>query len=57
MQNVQFGMFSVIDAFGNSESHDERNRRCLFRKLEISGNINGKIQVKARRNERETVLR
>ena len=24
----------------------------VFRKLELSGNINGKIQVKARRNEK-----
>ena len=30
---------------------------AVFRKLELSGNINGKIQVKARKNERETLLR
>jgi len=29
----------------------------VFRKLEPSGNINGKIQLKARRNERETLVR
>jgi len=28
----------------------------VFRKLELSGNINVKIQVKARRNEKETIL-